>query len=118
MDMTAGRVWWIRLGHVGRCRTHPKQLSGKAEFHLLLDSGKYRYLDRSETTECLKHVVDQFLGRGGARGNPDRIGIQDPCRVQLASVGDQVARYSLFCAYLAQAVRIGAILGTDEDRKS
>ena len=110
----AARVRLIRSGHVCRCRAHPKQLSGKPEFHLLLDSGKYRYLDRSSATQRLEHVVDQCLGRGGASGNPDRIGILDPCRVQFASVGDQVARYSLFFAYLAQAIRIGAILGTDD----
>src|ERR1700730_17040860 len=114
MDMMDARVRWTRSGNACRCRPHTKQLSGKPEFHLLLDSGKHRYLDRSETTQRLKHVVDQFFGSGGAGGNPDRIGILDPCRVQLASVGDQVTRYPLFSAYLAQAIRIGAILGADD----
>ena len=72
--MIAALVWRIRSGHVCRCRTHPKQLGGKPEFHLLLDSGKHRYLDQSETTQRLKHVavVADELVEGGADDGDDR----------------------------------------------
>src|ERR1700686_1608171 len=106
MDMIVERMQQTRLGHACPCPPPTKQLSGKPEFYLLLDSGKDRYLDRTEATQCLKHVVDQFLGRRSAGGNPDHICTPDPRGIQLASIGDEVARYPCFCAYLAQAVRI------------
>ena len=90
-----------------------QQFGGKAEFDLLLDSGKRRDLDRAELAQCLDHVIDQFFGRRGAGSDSDHRSPLDPCSIELAAVREQVARHAGFDADLAQPIGIGAVLGAD-----
>jgi hypothetical protein len=46
----------------------------------------------------LDDIEHQFFGRGRARGQPDGLNSGQPCRIDLAAIGDQMARQSLLHA--------------------
>jgi hypothetical protein len=89
------------------------QFRRQAKFDGLLTPGQLADLDRAESAQRVDDILHQNLRRRSARGDADDLRVAEPIRLNLAAVGDQVARRAGFLAYLAQAVGIGTVLGAN-----
>src|SRR5258705_10434808 len=68
---------------------HSSQLGRKPEFDVLFPAGQHRDLDRSDAPQGLDHVVDQNVGRRGARRDADGFRILEPIRVELVPIANE-----------------------------
>ena len=50
------------------------QFGRQAKLDGLLAAGQFAHLDRTEPAQCVDHVLDQHLRRGGAGGDADGLG--------------------------------------------
>src|ERR1700758_2164716 len=74
------------------------QFRRQAEFDGLLPAGQFADLDRTEPAQGVDHVFHQDLRRRGACGDADDLGVVEPLGLDLAAVGDQVARCAVLLA--------------------
>src|SRR5919204_795687 len=81
---------------------------------MLLPAGQRRNFDLAQGPQPIDDVLDQHLGRGGARGNTDRVSVFDPLGRKLAAIGDEIAWNARLRADFAQPIGIGTILGADD----
>ena len=87
------------------------QLGRQAKFDIFFAAREHRDRDRSDAPQRLDHVVDENLGRRGAGGDADGLGVLQPFRIELAAIGNQITRNSGFGADFAQPVRVGTVGG-------
>ena len=91
----------------------PRQFGRQAEFDGFVPAGELADIDRIEPPQRFDDVFHQHFRRRGAGGDADGFGVAEPARIELAAVGDQIARRAGLLADLAQPVRIRAVLGAD-----
>ena len=89
------------------------QFSRQAEFGMFLDPFHGRDFDRTEAAQGRNDVFHHVLGRRGARGNSYDTCVADPCGIEFAAIGNQVARYAAFRTDFTQPVRIRTVGGAD-----
>src|SRR5215469_4301517 len=85
----------------------------QAKFDCLVPAGELADIDRIEPAQRLDDVFDQHFRRRRAGGDADRFGVLEPVRIELAAVGDQIARRAGFFADFAQPVGVRTVLGAD-----
>ena len=85
--------------------------AGRPELDILLDAVHLGDFDVAvNAAQRIDDVEHKVFRRGCARGQANRLLARDPGRVELAAVGDEIARDALLDADLAQPVGVGTVL--------
>src|SRR5204862_766575 len=87
----------------------------QTKFDPFLPAGQHRNIDRTEPPQSRDHVVDEYFRRRSTCRDANGLHALEPFGIQLAAVGDEIARYALLAPDLTQAIRIGTV-GSPHDQ--